>query len=813
MLPRPLLLRRPLGVSVLLIVVVLATVLAVPRLAPGLARPPDRPSETAPSLPAEPLPLAEQPAAAANAVASLGSGDQTLALGELLVQVGADPWHLSLHGPDGSLVWEEASGTTLGVRAPDGTWHRAVRLDSTTRLSDGSVQLEVTTDAPDQRLVVEVHSLAPRLLRLVVRAEPGSSVQAVSGGILATPDEHFVGFGERFTGVDQRGRTVEVWAEDRRVADYGASTYAPLPLLLSSRGYSLALEGFARSRFDLAATDAGRWSWEQDAPEASLLLGQADSLKELVGLHAQASGLPPLPPVWAFGTIKAATGGTQQVLADARRLREEGIPVSAIFAYDTVSDYADIGWPSVNFAGRVAGAYPDPAAYTSALHQLGFKALTYFSPDLHTDRTNYGEAEQASVLVQDAAGRPYLHPGFQISWLDLTNPSAVEWWQERWRRALDELGYDGGMLDLGELLPADARFADGTTGAQTHNRYPLLYARAAWQAAQAAHPDGDVLLIGRAGALGAQRYQSLQWPGDPRMRWEAPDGLQSLVGAGLSMGLGGFPYWHPEVAGYLQLDLGPERERELWLRWLQFATWSPTLRDHYGEHPSDPIDAWKDAQTLAAFRDAARVHAQLAPYLYAAAAEAHRTGVPIMRYLPLEEPDDPRAWREEQSYFLGPDLLVAPVLEPGTRQRTVYLPAGTAWVDFWTGQTYAGGQEVTVAAGLDGGRAPVFARAGTVLPLATDHDTLAPAQSDEVRAYTGDLDVRLIPGGAGATTLADGTRLSWDGADTLRVEDSPIARIIGVRWPDGRTASARVSGAVILGPERPSADAPQPSGP
>jgi sulfoquinovosidase len=352
---------------------------------------------------------------------------------------------------------------------------------------------------------------------------------------------------------------------------------------------------------------------------------------------------------------------------------------------------------------------------------------------------------------------------------------------------------------FGELLPAEAHFADGTTGAQTHNRYPLLYARAAWQAAQAARPDGDVLVMGRAGAIGAQRYQSLQWPGDPRMRWEAPDGLQSLLAAGLSMGLGGFPYWHPEVAGYVQLDLGPDRERELWLRWLQFATWSPTLRDHYGEHPHEPIEAWKDGQTLAAFRDAARVHAQLVPYLYAAAAEAHRTGEPLIRYLPLEVPNDPRAWGAEHSYFLGPDLLVAPVLEPGARQQRVYLPSGTAWVDFWTGRPYPGGQEVTVPAPLDGGHAPVFARAGAVLPLASDYDTLATAGAAGVRAYTGDLEVRLMPGGPGSATLADGTRLAWDGADTLRVEASP-ARTIRARWPDGRSASARVSGGASLRP-------------
>jgi alpha-glucosidase len=356
------------------------------------------------------------------------------------------------------------------------------------------------------------------------------------------------------------------------------------------------------------------------------------------------------------------------------------------------------------------------------------------------------------------------------------------------------------MLDLGELLPEGARFADGSTGAETHNAYPMLYARAAWQAAQSARPDGDVVLMGRAGAVGAQRYQSLQWPGDPRMRWDGRDGFQSLLPAGLSFGLSGFPYWHPEVAGYLQSDLGPVRERELWLRWLQFATWSPTLRDHYGEHLNDPTDAWKDAETLGAFRAAARVHAMLIPYLYAAASEAHRDGVPIMRYLPLEFPNDPRAWTQEQSYLLGPDLLVAPVMTPDTRQRTVYLPTGSAWVDFWTGQSYPGGQEVTVKAPLDGGHTPVFARAGAVLPLAPTYDSLVSATAGAITVYSGDLDVRLIPGAGGKTLLGDGTRLSWDGGTSLQVEGSPSMRTIRVTWPGGTTSTAGVSGSALLRP-------------
>src|SRR5205823_12324856 len=201
-----------------------------------------------------------------------------------------------------------------------------------------------------------------------------------------------------------------------------------------------------------------------------------------------------------------------------------------------------------------------------------------------------------------------------------------------------------GMLDLGELIPPDAVLGDGTTGLQSHNRYPLLYAQAAWQHASRVRPDGDFALLLRSGALGAQRFQSAQWNGDAVMRWQGPDGLRSMVPAALSFGLSGFPYWHPEVAGYVQVDLNPDQERELWLRWLQLGTWTALLRDHLGDCPRGGTEVWTDEGTIDAFRQAARVHASLLPYLHGLAAEASQTGLPLMRFMALEAPVDASAW-------------------------------------------------------------------------------------------------------------------------------------------------------------------------
>src|SRR5439155_9841119 len=185
------------------------------------------------------------------------------------------------------------------------------------------------------------------------------------------------------------------------------------------------------------------------------------------------------------------------------------------------------------------------------------------------------------------------------------------------------------------------------------------------------------------------------------------------------------------------------------------------------------------------------------PYLYSLAAEASQTGVPLMRYLPLEAPEDPRAWQETQTYFLGPTFLVAPVVERGVTVRKVYLPAGE-WVDYWRGTLYSGGQEITVAAPLDGGDPPVFARAGAVIPLAPEYDSLVPASNPDVRTWTGDLIVRVMPASPAGQqdasfTLYDGTVLRWTGT-ALSVDNNPAPRSIELRAPDGSVVVRQVDG-------------------
>jgi alpha-glucosidase len=328
------------------------------------------------------------------------------------------------------------------------------------------------------------------------------------------------------------------------------------------------------------------------------------------------------------------------------------------------------------------------------------------------------------VRAPEPTSGAYRHAELDVSWLDFTNPAAVAWWQAGVHRALVDLDLDGGMVDFGDVVPADAVFADGRTGAQAHNDVPTLYHRALCEEAHRSKPDSVFWM--RSGAAGGQRFHDGTWSGDPIDCWAPVTGLASLVPAALSAGLSGYPYWHTEVGGYVQAQppLPRAEEQELWLRWLQLGAFTAMLRDQYGEKPGAAVDAWTDAETLGEYVRYAAIHHRLLPYLYSLAREANETGMPLIRHLALAYPDDPLAWAVEDAYLLGPDLLVAPIVEPGAAGRAVYLPRGE-WVDFWSGECRQGGAMSFVAAGRH--TIPVFVRAGAALPLLPENSGGAPS--------------------------------------------------------------------------------------
>jgi alpha-glucosidase (family GH31 glycosyl hydrolase) len=563
-------------------------------------------------------------------------------------------------------------------------------------------------------LSVLAESVAEGILSVVVTPTQSSGVTAVGVCLRAESDERFYGLGERFDAFDLTGHVIK----NRTAEEAGLrTTYAPATFLLSSRGHGLHLETMGHATFDLRTSEAGCYQVRVAGNSLHLYFFAGPTPQDVVARHAQWIGLPPLPPEWAFGVWKNLIGGRDQVLADLQKLRDADVPIDAVWIYDAVVEEDGFGWPWQIYGPIRPGSYPNLPDLIEELHSQGLKVLGYLNPFVYPDWAGYGQAAQEGYLVQTSDGQPYLQRWTfgQRAYVDFTNAEAARWWQDRVGHALTAIGFDGAMLDFGEDAPHDAVYLGSVSGHQMDNMYPLIYHKAAFEAGQRAK-SGNFVFFARAGYSGSQPYTTGRFTGDQVRNWDDRLGLPSVIPAVLNGGLSGWPYWGPDIAGFFQGERavdGPG-EKELWIRWMELGALMPTMRDMYGAMDGDPVDVWTDDETLSLFRTYAELHTSLRPYLYGYAEIAHEQGLPIVRPLFLNYPDEAEAYALEDQYLLGDDLLVAPVLEPGQRERSVYLPAGD-WRDYWTDQVHEGPGRVTVPAPLH--HIPLFIREGSDLDL------------------------------------------------------------------------------------------------
>jgi alpha-glucosidase (family GH31 glycosyl hydrolase) len=588
---------------------------------------------------------------------------------------------------------------------------------------------------------------------VAVNVEPaGDGVVAVAitaptgraGATFASPPgERLWGFGERSHAVDLRGRSVEnrVGEGPYQLEEYGLleaitptwairrrrdATYFPIPWLLSSQGFGVLVDNSEVSRHRLGTDSPDEWSVEVEAPELRLRVFAGPRPADALRRFTAATGRQPPPAAdWFFGPW-FQTGHENEVPLHreaelVERLRAAGAPVSAAETHMR-------RLPGGAHVGRRDGE----RARAAMFHAHGLSCLTYFSSTMVEEYQpvfNWAAARSLFQRGPDGEARTFTayaggrNPPLAVhAQLDFTQPATLDVMEELVGDAVED-GFDGWMEDFGEYTPPDALSADGTPPEQMHNLFPLTYHRA--MAEVAAQFDRPLARFVRSGWTGSAAYSPIVWGGDATTGWGF-DGLRSCVIQALSMGLSGVAIWGSDIGGFF--TLGEQRLTvELLVRWIQFGAVSVVMRTKSAGVAIPPVvrpQIW-DAEVLPHWKRWAGLHTRLNPYLKAAAQEYAETGLPIMRHLGLMFPDDPIASGIEDQFLLGPDLLAAPVLEPGVAERKLYLPAGD-WVyigRFVEAETLVplfaprleGPGWVTIPSPLD--EMPLLARAGAQIPL------------------------------------------------------------------------------------------------
>lgn len=620
----------------------------------------------------------------------------------------------------------------------------------------------------------------------------GEKTFQVGATFTAPADEHYYGMGqnqESMASLDLRGRVLDC----KHWYDAPGGESVCVPFMVSSKGYGIVWDNPSATRF-IAAVN-GRTSFQSNVGErVSFFIITGSTPQELYSGYARVTGKTPIPPKSAFGLIqsKARYDSQQEVLRVANTYRQKKYPLDIM-----VVDW--FYWTRMGQMDIDPAQFPDPVGMNKQLHDMGMESIISIWPRYETSGRYFNELDQKGYLLKDKDGKTVDGLPFRSDrtggLIDATNPAARQWFWEKARDNILSKGFDYPWLDETEpdLVPDGFFYAIGS-GDRYRNLFPLLHVEGVSENLRKWKPNKRTLILSRAAYLGSQRTGALFWSSDIMPTWEA---LARQVPTGLNMTASGIAYWGNDIGGWQKLPaettatkaplLDPSDARavvgnyhdypELFTRWFQYGTFTPTLRLHGDRKESEIWSFGKQAEAVMARYNTLRY--QLIPYIYSQAKTTYDTGAPFMRPLWMDFPNDPNVANLGTQYMFGPAFLVAPVTEQGQTEKNVYLPAGANWYNFWTNEKFTGGQWLKVAAPIE--QMPVFVRAGSIVPIGADIQSTASKQAV--------VEVKVYPGADGEFALYDDDGTSYD-------YEKGKSSLVKLRWDDAAGKLSAGSGKV-----------------
>lgn len=515
------------------------------------------------------------------------------------------------------------------------------------------------------------------------------NARRINPAFTLTADEMIFGCGESATGLNKVGQKVNLFVTDPQGPETD-QMYKPIPFFMSNRGYGMFMHTSAPVTCDFGATYIGLNKMFMGDENLDLFVFFGEP-KDILDEYTDLVGKPGMPPLWSFGTwMSRITYFSEKEGYDvAANIRKNKYPCDVIH-FDT--GWFDVDWQcDYKFSEN---RFQNPQQMLKDLKSQGFHVCLWQLPYFTPKNRYFPELIKKDMYVKNGNGElPY-----EDVVLDFSNPETVKWYQDKLAGLLN-IGVSAIKVDFGEAAPLNGIYASGKSGWYEHNLYPVRYDMAVSEITKKLHNEN--IMWARAAWAGSQRYP-LHWGGDAAT---TNTGMLGTLRAGLSFGLSGFSFWSHDMGGFVKST--PE---DLYCRWLPFGF----LTSHTRAHGAPPTEPWlydsKRVQDV--FRKSAEMKYRLMPYVYAQAKECTEKGLPMLRALFVEFPDDPGAWKVDDEYLFGSQILVAPLLESGITGRTVYLPEGK-WIDYQTEKVYEGGWHR-----IEAGSLPIImlVRDGSVLP-------------------------------------------------------------------------------------------------
>ena len=518
-------------------------------------------------------------------------------------------------------------------------------------------------------------------------------------------DEHIYGLGERFGPFVKNGQSVDIWNEDG-----GTSTeqsYKNIPFYLSSRGYGVLVNHPERVSFEVGSEFVSKVGFAVKGESLDFMLIDGPSPKEVLVRYTDLTGKPAMPAPWTFGLWLSTSFTTdydeKTVSAFVDGMAETGIPLS-VFHFDC---YWMRGYRWCDFEFDPA-MFPDPESFMKRLKDRGLRVCLWINPYIAQASPLFEEGAKAGYFLKRRDGSVWQwdmwQPGMAL--VDFTNPAARDWFAGKLAKLVD-IGADCFKTDFGERVPTDAVYFDGSDPEKMHNYYTYLYNKTVRDVLVAKKGEKDAFLFARSATVGGQKMP-VHWGGDC---WSSYEAMEQSLRGGLSLTTCGFGFWSHDIGGFEKKSTA-----DVYKRWLAFGLLSTHSRLHGSETVRVP---WSyDEEAVDVCRFFTRLKARLMPYLYRNAWETHTTGVPMMRAMVLEFPEDRNCAYLANQYMLGDSLLVAPVLND-RGQAEYYLPEGS-WTHVLTGEVKQGGRWVSEPCGYLS--VPLFARPGSIVAMGAKED-------------------------------------------------------------------------------------------